>query len=78
MINFVIFVLFALLIEVLLLLIFGPNLFDYFFMSILILIIGIPCILVVLALTIAAIQNPIITLNILLVLYIFIRFLLFL
>jgi hypothetical protein len=63
MINFIIFIECLVFAEMLLLLIFGPNFFDYFFLSIFILILTIPALFMLLVLIIAAIQNPILILT---------------
>ena len=76
MINFLIFIECLIFLEILLLLIFGPNFFDYFFMSIFILILTVPALFMLLVLIVAAIQNPLFSLVLIGVLYIFLKFLL--
>ena len=74
MINFLIFIECLVFAELVLLLIFGPNFFDYFFMSIFILILLIPALFMLLVLIIAAIQNPLFSLLLIGILYIYLNF----
>ena len=76
MINFIIFIECLVFAEMLLLLIFGPNFFDYFFLSIFILILTIPALFMLLVLIITAIQNPLFSLVLILIFYILLKFLL--
>lgn len=76
MINFLIFIECLVFAEILLLLIFGPNFFDYFFMSIFILILTVPALFMLLVIIVAAIQNPLFGLFLIGILYILSRALL--
>lgn len=75
MINFLIFIECMVFAEMLLLLIFGPNFFDYFFLSIFILILTIPALIMLSILIVAAIHNPLVSFTIILVIYILFKFL---
>ena len=75
MINFIIFIECLVFAEMLLLLIFGPNFFDYFFLSIFILILTIPALFMLLVLITTAIQNPLFSLVLILIFYILLKFL---
>lgn len=75
MINFLIFIECMVFAEMLLLLIFGPNFFDYFFLSIFILILTIPALIMLSILIVSTIHNPLVSFMIILVIYILFKFL---
>ena len=76
MINFIIFIECLIFLEMLLLLIFGPNFFDYFFLTIFILLLTIPALLMLLILIIAIVQNPLFSPALIVIFYILVKFLL--
>ena len=76
MINFIIFIFCLIILEVIALLIFGPNFFNYFFLTIFVLIITIPSLIMLLIFVVSVIQNPLFGLSFMIILYHLFKFLL--